>query len=81
MPMPAIRPTTTTRVRHFLRENNIHLAPWSSLEQTYGRFYALLMHRKGDTRFCRAGCKSLAHATTQAVTENHYCLRLQNKKA
>ncbi|MBN2530727.1 MAG: SPASM domain-containing protein [Deltaproteobacteria bacterium] len=28
---------------------------------------------------CRAGCKSLSHATNRTVTENHYCLRQKDQ--
>ncbi len=49
--MSAIAPTVTHRVRAFLTSHGATLAPWSGLEQTYARLYALLSDRKNDPSF------------------------------
>ena len=51
MNAPAIRPTTTQRVRAFLDAQGVDLKPWSGLDETYGELYALLNARRDDQSF------------------------------
>jgi hypothetical protein len=51
MNAPAIRPTTTQRVRRFLAREGASLRPWAGLEETYDELYALLRRRRDDPEF------------------------------
>lgn len=46
-----IQPTITQQVRAFLADQDVDLAPWSGLDETYGELYALLNRRKEDATF------------------------------
>jgi hypothetical protein len=46
-----LEPTVTQRVRAFLETEGVQLAPWTTLDETYGRLYELLTARRGDPAF------------------------------
>jgi len=45
------QPTVTQRVRTFLAEEGVRLEPWTTLDDTYARLYALLDERRDDPEF------------------------------
>jgi hypothetical protein len=46
-----LQPTVTQRVRAFLTAEGARLVPWTGLDQTYARLYALLVERRDDPEF------------------------------
>jgi hypothetical protein len=46
-----LQPTVTQRVRAFLIAEGVRLEPWTSLDETYARLYALLAARRDDPAF------------------------------
>ncbi len=46
-----LHPTVTQRVRTFLDAEGVRLAPWTTLDETYGRLYGLLAARRDEQAF------------------------------
>jgi hypothetical protein len=46
-----LQPTVTQRVRAFLVAEGVRLEPWTTLDETYARLYALLAARRDDPAF------------------------------
>ncbi|MBI5537673.1 MAG: hypothetical protein HY898_33425 [Deltaproteobacteria bacterium] len=68
MQRPALAATVTHRVRAFLAAQGVHVEPWSSLDETYGRLYALLAERRADSAFWPA-LRDLIASVIQAASE------------
>jgi len=64
---PAIKPTTTQRVRSFLAQHGTPIRPWASLGETYAQLYALLRQRKNDPTFWEPLAQLLQEVIDSAV--------------
>jgi len=54
MTSPALKPVVTHRVRAFLADQGIDVRPWSGLDETYARLYAVLAEHRDSPEFWRA---------------------------